>query len=243
MIDSKKFKIDLADVSAADPFVQVTKDGLRVYRHKTDEFRIYPSVTTVLSAMKSERDKAGLAKWRNRVGHKEAQRVSTRTANRGKKLHKLCEDYVTNEEIDLSAQPPSMGVLFEQIKPVLDENVDMIRCIESRLVSDKLRLAGSVDLIAEWQGEPAVIDFKTSTKFKKKEWIDNYFHQAALYSFMFWEMTGILPKKIVIAIANESFDKPTIYIEKAKNYIEAATDLVKEYHRTHTKGLDKVFYD
>src|SRR5690606_23983715 len=101
-------------------------------------------------------------------------------------------------------------VMYKQIEKVLKRKVNNIRCSEGRLYSNKLKVAGSVDLIADYEGKPAVIDFKTSAKNKKKEWIEAYFLQVSMYSFMFWEMTGIFINDIVIIIAVEQELEPQI---------------------------------
>ena len=59
------------------------------------------------------------------------------------------------------------------------------------MYSDLLRIAGTADLICEWNGEVAVVDFKTARKMKKPDMIKDYFIQATAYSIMFEEHTGI----------------------------------------------------
>lgn len=203
-----------------------TINGKRYY--VTTEGKKYPSVTTVLGALK---DKSGLIEWRNRVGDTEADRVSGRSARRGTAMHNICEKYVLNEPIDISSEMPMNVYMFNQIKTALDARVNCIHCVESALVSHNFKVAGRVDLIAEWDGKLAVIDYKTSNKKKLKENITDYFEQASLYAFMFWEMTGITINKIVIMIAVEEETEPQIFIENPANYIEDVADIVRNYHK------------
>lgn len=108
---------------------------------------------------------------------------------------------------------------FAQIRPILDEHVTKIYGLEVPLYSDKLRVAGRVDCLAEWDGELAIIDFKTSKREKKREDIGGYFTQASVYSFMTYERTGMLPKKIVIVMMVDD-GEPLVFVEKSKDWIE-----------------------
>lgn len=200
-------------------------DGdVRLY--ETPEGNRYPSVTTVLDHFK---DKSGLREWRNRVGHEEADKIGKVAATRGTNIHSLCESLVLNREIDYDKIMPVNLVLFKQIKSILDANVNNIRISEGRLYSDKLKIAGTVDLLAEYRNKLAVIDFKTSIRDKQKEWIEDYFLQAALYAYMIWERTGVMATDIVIIIAVESSPEAQVFEEKVVNYIDKARHLCKEY--------------
>jgi len=182
----------------------------------------YPSVTTVIGHSK----KKSIMEWRKRVGEEEANKISKRASTRGNKCHKLCELYLENKSISkYSDDPLSMG-LFYQIKPYLD-SINNIHALESSLCSNVLKLAGRVDCIAEYKGELAIIDFKTSTKEKREEWIHDYFAQETAYAIMFQELTGLMPKKLVTIIACETgtpqvfeiYDKFK-YARKLKEYID-----------------------
>ena len=195
--------------------------------YQTPDGNKYPSVTTVISEMS---DKTAIIKWRKRVGEEEANRVSGRATRRGTAVHTLLEKFVLNEEIDFSDTMPLNKTMFNQIAKYLEQNVDNVRSSEGQLFSHKLKIAGSVDLIASYKGEPAIIDFKTSTKPKRKEWIENYFLQATMYSYMLYEMTGLYHPKLVIAIALEEDSGPQIFEEHASNWIEKATKMCQEFH-------------
>ncbi len=195
--------------------------------YQTPDGNKYPSVTTVISEMS---DKTAIIKWRKRVGEEEANRVSGRATRRGTAVHTLLEKFVLNEEIDFSDTMPLNKTMFNQIAKYLEQNVDNVRSSEGQLFSHKLKIAGSVDLIASYKGEPAIIDFKTSTKPKRKEWIENYFLQATMYSYMLYEMTGLYHPKLVIAIALEEDSGPQIFEEHASNWIEKVIKMCQEFH-------------
>ena len=213
----KKIKIELAK-----PEVEVTEHG-RFYR--TPSGNLYPSVTTLMSY----KSKESIMAWRESVGETEANRISNQAATRGTKIHNLCEKVLLNEEIDTSNLSLLDKQMWNQFRPHLD-SINNIHAIEDPLFSNHLRLAGRVDCIAEWNGKLSVIDFKTSRKEKRKEWIESYFMQCTAYAIMFEEMTGIPVPQIVVAISVEGYE-PQIYVEKRDNYAKQLLELRLEYER------------
>lgn len=204
-------------------------DGaVRLYETPTGEK--YPSVTTVLGATE---DKSGLEEWKKRVGEEEAARVSKRASTRGTALHSLWEKLVLNEEFDReeARQKHLMNFhMYEQLERVLKDDVNNIKCSEGSLFSHKLKVAGSVDLIADYKGKPSIIDFKTSAKPKRKEWISGYFLQTALYSYMYWEMMQDMHSQLVVMIAVEQDNMPAVFTDNASKWIDLARQRVKQYH-------------
>lgn len=187
-------------------------DGSR--RYFTESGAAYPSVTTVLSVLSRDSIKA----WRQRVGAEEANKVSRQASTRGTKIHLLCEDILNNKEIDTSNMSLLDKEMFNKFRPLLDR-IDNIHGQEIALFSDHLRLAGRVDCIAEFDGKLSIIDFKTSKKPKKKEWIESYFAQAAGYAIMYEERTGIPINRSAILIAIEG-DEPQVFVETRDNYVD-----------------------
>lgn len=187
-----------------------TPEGRR-YSIEGTEFR-YPSITSVLGGTA---DKSGLHEWRKRVGEEKANAISRAATTRGTSMHKLCERYLLNEDVqapkptaaeDLEFETITEGdwsagqLMFSSIRPLLDR-CDNIRILEKALYSHRLKVAGTVDCIGELDGELAVIDFKTSRRPKRKENIEDYFMQGAFYFNAYYEITGELPKKISILIS------------------------------------------
>ena len=218
----KEFEYELLEFAE----LQRIDGPIRLY--ETPEGKRYPSVTTVLGKMT---DKSALEAWKKRVGEDEAARVSARASTRGTKVHTMCENYVLGNDIDASM--PHNMMMFNQIKKVLDEKVNMVRATECTLFSDHLKLAGSCDLIADYDGRLSIIDYKTSAKLKRKDWIEGYFLQASLYSYMLWEMTGILVKDIVIIIGVDDSLEAQVFVERPQRYLEKAVDLVRSYHQMY----------
>ena len=201
----------------------VNKDGVRFYKlPKTDKY--YPSVPSITSFKNAKFFK----EWRTKIGEDEANRITARATQRGTAFHSIAEDYI-NGELDLDKyldNNPLSVRMFQSAKDTLNR-INNIHCLESFLYSHYLGLAGRVDCIAEFDGELAVIDFKTSTKEKKEEHIENYFVQETAYAAMFLERTGIEVKKIVTLIATEEgsiqiFQKHNLddYLQLLKSYIE-----------------------
>ena len=192
----------------------VTTDSGR--RYTTPDGKVYPSITTVLSSY----NKQAILEWRNRVGEEEANRVSRKASSRGTKLHDTVEKYLLNEmsPLKMHSMMPDTKELFLKLKPFLDTHVNNIYGIEQPLFSHNLRLAGRCDCIGEWDGKISIIDWKTANRTKTKDQITNYFMQAAAYSEMFGEITGIDINQIVIAIAVED-DPPQIFIEEKSKYL------------------------
>jgi CRISPR/Cas system-associated exonuclease Cas4 (RecB family) len=97
------------------------------------------------------------------------------------------------------------------------------------MYSTYLGVAGRVDLIAEWDGRLSIIDFKTSRKVKKKEWISGYFQQGAAYAVMFEERTGIAIDKIVIAMTVDGESDASVFVEKRDNWVSTLQETIQLY--------------
>ena len=178
----------------------------------------FPSVTTVVGWKKNQ----FFAEWR-----KNNPKEAVRTRNRGTKLHALIENYIKNNSEYRSNQDPYTLDLFNQFQSRID-NIDNIRAIEGFLWSKPLRLAGRVDCIAEYNGVLSVIDFKGSTKPKRKDDIHNYFLQATAYACMWEERTGEKIPQIVILISCDDGTVQT-FIEEAKTYKKDLAVAIKEW--------------
>jgi len=186
-----------------------TIDGVRFYKvPDKDEFLKLVSITSVTSHWSREK----FAKWRKKVGEEKANEITRKATARGTDMHSMTEHYLLNE--DLPKVAPMGDMLFKIAKPTLNK-IDNIHSLEGSLYSKELGVAGTVDCIAEYEGELAVIDFKTSKKPKPRAWIDGYFVQAAAYACMYYELTGIAVKKLVIIMACEDGDC-VVYEERDK---------------------------
>jgi|TARA_B100000085_G_scaffold125729_1_gene114379 genome maintenance exonuclease 1 len=209
-------------VDLPDRLKRVEIDGKRFYQVPGEEDLKLVSVTTVTSFQSAK----SIKEWRQRVGEEVANRKTRRATSRGTDMHTLVEYYLKNETLP-SVQPLS-EFLFKFAKPTLDK-IDNIHALESPLYSKKLGIAGTVDCIAEYEGELAVIDFKTSEKPKPEKWIEGYFVQAVAYACMLYELTGIIVKKLVIIMSCEN-GECVVYEKRNKSeYIRKLTQYIREW--------------
>jgi len=194
-------KTFLNTLQEATNLKQVNSENGRTY--VGDGFR-YPSVTTVTGLHTAD----GIKAWRQKVGAEEANRITKKASNRGTKIHTICESYLRHgmgaETTNLLSE--SNLAMFESIRPHLDK-IDNIHCLETKMVSHSLCVAGTVDCIGHYGNGPVeVMDFKTSGKPKQKQWLDHYFMQAAAYSCMFFEATDITVNKLRLIIGVDGHD-------------------------------------
>lgn len=189
-----------------------------------------PSITTVLGTL----PKPQLHEWRKRVGEEEANRITRISSSRGTSLHKICENYIQNKENYIDRAMPDAIVMFKSIKPFLDRISD-VYYIEQGLWSRKIGLAGRTDLIAHFDGELSVLDYKNSRKIKKKEYIRNYFIQGAFYALAHQELTGIPIKKIRIIMAVED-SQPLLFEENVRDYVPDLVQSIKYFNSIYNKS-------
>lgn len=199
-------------------------------KYFTPDGNAYPSITTVLGIL----SKQGIMEWRKRVGEEEANKISRQASTRGTAVHKLAEDYVDNVEDWSKGAMPANIHTFNQLKTELDQHLDNIWMQETFLYSDRLKCAGQVDCIGEWDGVLSIIDYKTSRKPKEEAWITNYFIQASFYAAAFLERTGIPIKQAVIAIAVDG-SEAQIFKVNTFDYLEHFLKVRKEFKRQ--KGI------
>jgi len=183
----------------------------------------YPSITTVLSSLSRD----SIAAWRKKVGEEEANRISRTASNRGTKIHSIAEAYLNNEPHYMRDVMPNHKETFLTIRPLLDK-IDNIWYQECALYSDTLKVAGRVDCIGEYDGVLSVIDFKTSSRVKKKEDITSYFLQTTFYALALEEMIGNPVNQIVIIMSVDDHS-PLVFIEQTENYINELVRVVKAY--------------
>ena len=198
-------------------------DGVRYYKiPDEDELVKMVSITSVTSHFNKEI----FINWRKKVGNEEADKITKAATARGTDMHTLTEHYLKNE--DLPDVRPISDFLFKIAKGKLNK-IDNIHALEGPLYSKELGIAGTVDCIAEYDGELAIIDFKTSKKPKPRNWIEHYFVQCMAYGCMLYEMKGIAIKKLVIIMACEN-GECVIYEERDKaKYIKLLGKYINKF--------------
>lgn len=192
----------------------------------------YPSITTVLSILSEK----GIAAWRKRVGHEEADKISYRASTRGTAVHEIIEKYIDNEENYNSGFMPNVIDNFQSIKPILDSRIGKVYAQEVPLYSDYLKVAGRVDCIAEFDGKLSVIDFKTSRRYKSYDHVTNYFQQEAFYAIAWEERTGIPITQLVTIIAVDDGGSQ-VFIENRDDWANNLIKTIEMYNeREHQRN-------
>jgi|TARA_R110000824_G_scaffold156415_3_gene329567 hypothetical protein len=210
---------------------QLTTETINHKRfYVTPEGNKYPSITTVLSV----RNKKGLFEWRKRVGEQVANHIARTAAARGTKVHHMCEDYLNNmhnespEKFAEHSKNFLPWCLFKRLRRGVLCNIDNIHAQEAGLWSDKYKVAGRVDCIAEYKGTPSIIDFKTSTKERTEAWNENYYIQGSAYAEMFGERTGIEINQVVILVVTEDGTVQE-FIKNKDKYLPMLEETVTEW--------------
>lgn len=190
----------------------------------TPEGNRYLSVTTFLDMIT---DKSGLEKWKKDVGEDVAKYIKNESAGVGTAYHNIIETFLKNENVYEKHKNIFALAHFENVKPYL-YRIDNIWALEKTLYSDAMHLAGRVDAVADYFGKKSVIDFKTSRKQKKEEWIQNYFLQATTYAMCWSELFPNAPQieQIVIVVSSSHDSTSDIFAKPIDNYIEQLTRLI-----------------
>ena len=205
------------------------KNGIRLYNIPSGDW--VPSITSVTSFY----NRQVFVEWRKRVGNEEADRITKKATTRGTDFHEVAQDYLLNKELNWDDYRPLSKFMFYHLKPELDK-INNVHAIERTLYSEYLGLAGRVDCIAEYEGELAVIDFKTSDKIKPEKWIENYFVQEMFYASAYYEMTGIPVKKLITLMVTPGGEVEVFDKRNKSDYIKLLVRYIKEFvsHNTRT---------
>ena len=156
------------------------ENGLRKYLFGDEKL---PSVTSILQATKSEEDKASLENWKQRVGHKEANKIKTEASNRGTSMHSYIEDFLRGRinESFFESNEQYKNMAKEIINKGIKSKLEEIYGMETALHYPE-KYAGTADLVGIYQGQETIIDFKQANKPKKTDYIQDYFLQLGAYT-------------------------------------------------------------
>ena len=179
----------------------INVEGKRVYQIPGDKY--YPSITTILGQSLPMEKANVLNAWRARVGNKEADRISKAACDRGTNTHLMLERYLRNEDPKIEEFPDEHAKIFKSLRLEL-KKINKVYGQEVVLFSDVLGIAGRCDLVAEYQGEIAIVDYKTSGRVKSADELGDYWLQAAFYTTAHNEMFGTDIKKMVIMMGVEN---------------------------------------
>jgi len=214
---------------------EVTTETINRKRfYVTPEGNKYPSITTVLSTRKKE----GLFEWRKRVGNDVANYVARTSASRGTKVHHMCEDYLNNEFDEEKHKKDFLPFcLFNQLKDQALCNLDNIYAQEAGLYSDKYKVAGRVDCVAEYKDTLSIIDFKTSTKERSDDWNENYYIQGSAYAEMFEERTKIKIDQVVILVVTEDGTVQE-FVKSKQDYLPMLEESINAWSKSNETPIN-----
>ena len=201
--------------------------GCRLYQLPSGKW--VPSITSVTSFY----NRQVFIDWRKRVGETEANKVTKAATARGTEYHEAAQMYLENTEMNWDYFTPVTKYMFHHATPYLDK-INNIHAIERTLYSEYLGLAGRVDCIAEYEGELAVIDFKTSSKIKPEKWLENYFVQEMFYAAAYYELTDIPVTKLITIMVTPNGEVKVFDKRNKEDYIKLLVKYIKEFVSNHT---------
>ena len=201
--------------------------GCRLYELPDGQW--VPSITSVTSFY----NRQIFIDWRKRIGIEEANKITKRATTRGTDFHEAAQAYLENRDLVWEDYLPATKFMFHHAAPYLDK-INNIHAIERTLYSEYLGLAGRVDCIAEYEGELAVIDFKTSTKIKPEKWMENYFVQEMFYAAAYYELTEIPVTKLITIMVTPGGDVEVFDKRNKGDYIKLLVRYIKEFVSHHT---------
>ena len=190
------------------------EDGYRKYLLGDNKL---PSVTTILSATKSEEEKAALANWKERVGIKEANRIKTEASSRGTSMHSYIEDYLRGRinESFFESNEQYKNMDKEIIQKGITRRLDEVYGMEETLYYPE-QYAGTADMIALYEGRDVIVDFKQANKPKKSDYIQDYFLQLGAYTLAHDVVHGTKMKAGIILLCTKDILFQEFKIEGAE---------------------------
>ena len=203
-------------------------EGRRIYTVGDEKL---PSVTTILDKTK---DKTFLIEWRKRVGEDEANRISKEAVGLGTIFHKHLENYILGEP-----RPEGNNLVYklaEEMSEVVIEkglsNIDEVWGSEIGLYYPGL-YAGTTDLVGIHKGKPAIIDYKSTTRPKREEWVEDYYLQCCAYAMAHNEVFKTKIKKIVILMCSREGQYQEFICDgkKFKDKCDKWTQRLEEFYK------------
>ena len=158
------------------------REILKGDRHYDVNDEKLPSVTTILQATQDSEKAESLKRWTQKVGEAAAKRVLEQATKRGTAMHSYLETYIQGGKVlDLRDVGREASSMAETIISKGFNDIEEIWGSEVTLFYPNL-YAGATDLCGIYQGRESIIDFKSSNKPKKAEWITDYKLQMIAYA-------------------------------------------------------------
>ena len=201
----------------------IEKDNAHFYQTPTGE--IYPSITTILHETMASEKKESLQNWKEQ--EIAANYITQEAATIGTETHKLIENHIN--EVRQTDNVRLLSVAhFNNLIPFL-QKINNVHGTELRLYSNAMKLAGTSDCIANYDGELSIIDYKTKRSNQKEEWMTDHFIQGTAYAQMFKELTGIEAKQVVILVSSEKNSRME-FVKNTEDYKDLLTQRLNQYY-------------
>ena len=201
----------------------IEKDNAHFYQTPTGE--IYPSITTILHETMANEKKESLQNWKEQ--EIAADYITQEAATIGTETHKLIENHIN--EVRQTDNVRLLSVAhFNNLIPFL-QKINDVHGTELRLYSNTMKLAGTSDCIATYDGELSIIDYKTKRSNQKEEWMTDHFIQGTAYAQMFKELTGIEAKQVVILVSSEKNARME-FVKNTEDYKDLLTQRLNQYY-------------
>ena len=212
------------------PSTRSTTDGIRTYNVGKEKL---PSVTSILKATQSDEKRQKLAQWQARVGVDEATRIRDQAASRGTNMHLHLEKFILGQgHLDLTEEGKTAKSMAQTV-------IDKGLCDLQEIWGSEVTLwypglyAGATDLVGTFDYEDSIIDFKQSTKPKRREWIEDYIMQLAAYAMAHNQVYGtdITQGVILMCTPDNYFQKFQVKGQEFISYQHKFLEKVDLYYK------------
>jgi len=193
--------------------------------YQTPKGDIFPSITTILHKTMSAEKQQSLQNWKEQ--ETAAQYITEESAMIGTQTHKLIENHLNGVTQTDDVRLLSVAH-FNNLIPFI-QKINDIHGTELRLYSNEMKLAGTSDCIAKYDGELSIIDYKTKRSNQQEEWMTDHFIQGTAYSQMFKELTGIEVKQIVILVSSEKNTRME-FVKRTEEYKDLLTQRLNQFY-------------
>ena len=215
-------------------YLKSTRSIINGSRHYNLDGSNLPSVTSILKATQSKEDKAAIFAWKERVGHKEAERIKNEASSRGSSMHSYLEQFLLGKfNLDLlDEENKSKKMAVEIIDNGLKNKLTEIWGAEATVYYPG-KYAGTADCIGVYEGKETILDFKQSNKPKKEEYIEDYFLQIGAYSLAHNTVynSKITQGVILICTVDRLFQDFKIEENELKNYQNKFLEKVEQFYQ------------
>ena len=219
-------KYNVISSNVEHDITQLNTDHGRFY--KTPQGKVYPSSTTIVHLL----NKKAIEQWEASIGKQQAEQIKQKAAENGSRWHKLMEDTLEYGKQTLSYVDKfyrAYAKIYKEIFP----RIGHVYAVERRMYSDELEVAGTADLIAEYDGVCSIVDWKTTSRYKSANDVTSYWCQLASYVVMAKERLDLDVKQIVLVFNDNDVSIYTLKDSRVDMWIENFKKLRLKYKQLY----------